>query len=133
MQAEREPFALVVDEHGSVTGIVTVEDLLEEIVGEIYDETDRDLAAVRVEQDGALTLPGTFPVHDLADLGVRLTDAPRGDYVTVAGLVLTELGRIPTTPGDVVSLSGWSFEVAAVRRRAVTSVRVRRRAQPRPA
>lgn len=126
MQAEREPFALVVDEHGSVTGIVTVEDLLEEIVGEIYDETDRDLAAVRVEPDGALTLPGTFPVYELADLGVTLTDAPRGDYVTVAGLVLAALGRIPTEPGDLVHLPGWSFEVAKVRRRAVTAVRVRR-------
>ncbi|WP_040926436.1 hemolysin family protein [Saccharomonospora marina] len=133
MQAEREPFALVVDERGSVTGIVTVEDLLEEIVGEIYDETDRDLARVRVEPDGTLTLPGTFAVHDLAELGVRLTDAPLGDYVTVAGLVLTELGRIPTTPGDVVHLSGWSFEVAGVRGRAVTSVRVRRRAPAHPA
>ncbi|HEX6873975.1 MAG TPA: hemolysin family protein [Micromonosporaceae bacterium] len=124
-KADREQFALVVDEHGAVDGIVTLEDLVEEVVGEIYDETDRDLAAVVHEADGAMVVPGTFPVHDLPDLGIDATHLTDADYTTVAGLVIAQLGRLATRPGDVVTIDGWTAEVAAVHRRAITRVRLR--------
>ena len=114
----RCPMALVVDEHGGAAGIVRVEDLIEELVGEIYDETDRDVAAVIHEADGRMVLPGRFPIHDLPGVGIEL---PEGPYATVAGLVLDELGHIPE-PGDAVDVAGWRLEVRGMQGRAVTEV-----------
>jgi putative hemolysin len=129
-KADREQFALVVDEHGAVDGIVTLEDLLEELVGEIYDDTDRDVAAVQRGTDGSLLLPGTFPVHDLPDLGIDLVPPREGDYTTVAGLVIAHLGHLPTAPGGSVSIDGWTAQVTGVEGRTVTEVRLVRRAPP---
>jgi putative hemolysin len=122
MQVRRLQLALVVDEHGAAAGIVTIEDLLEELVGEIYDETDRDVVGVRREPDGSLVLPGRFPVHDLEDVGVQ--GMPEGPYATVAGLVLDVLGRVPEAPGDRVTVAGRTIDVLAVDGRAITEVRI---------
>ncbi|WP_149181300.1 hemolysin family protein [Streptomyces sp. TRM49041] len=128
-RAERQQFALVVDEYGSVEGIVTIEDLLEEIVGEIYDETDLDVLSVRRQPDGSLLLPGVFPVHDLPDIGVDVADlAESGRFTTIAGLVLDRLGNIPRGPGEQVSVGDWDVEVAEVAHNAITEVRLRPRA-----
>ncbi|GLP76594.1 membrane protein [Mycobacterium antarcticum] len=123
-KAEREQFAVVIDEHGGVAGIITIEDLLEEIVGEIYDETDRDVQAVQFLPDGSLILPGTFPVHDLPDIGIDLGDHPKGDYVTIAGLLLLVLGRIPTDPGDRIEVTDWLIDVTQIARHAIIEVRL---------
>jgi putative hemolysin len=125
LRAERQPLALVVDERGAIDGIVTIEDLVEEIVGEIYDETDRDVAATVREADGALLMPGSFPIHDLPDVGFQGHHQEEGDYTTIAGMVLAKLGHIPTEPGEIVTLPEFTAEVTEVTGRAITEVRVR--------
>lgn len=122
LQGARQQMALVVNEHGGVEGIITVEDLLEEIVGEIYDEFDSDTHHIERDQDGCIALPGSFPIHDLEDIDAELPDG-EGAYATVAGYVLDQLGHIPE-PGEVVHGQTWSVEVVEVVERAITKVRL---------
>jgi putative hemolysin len=125
LRLERQQLAMVVDERGAIDGIITMEDLVEEIVGEIYDETDRDVQAVVREDDGALLMPGSFPIHDLPDIGFEGNGHDEGDYTTVAGMVLATLGHIPTAPGEVVDLPEFTAEVVEVTGRAITKIRLR--------
>jgi magnesium and cobalt exporter, CNNM family len=120
-QTHRTQMAVVFDEHGRALGIVTVEDLLEELVGEIYDETDPDVAAAIHESDGTTVLPGSFPVHDLVDLDI---DLPHGDYTTVSGLVLDVLGRFPTV-GETVRVDDWQIEIRSIERHRIGQVAIR--------
>lgn len=123
LQAVRQQMALVVDEHGGVEGIVTVEDLVEEMVGEIYDETDPDLVAVRHEVDGSMVVTGGFPIHDLVDLGVVVPPARQS---TVAGLIMSHLAQVPEEPGDTVEVGDWRFTVLSLDGRRITEVEIRR-------
>ena len=118
MQAERQHLAIVIDEHGGSAGILTLEDVLEELVGEIFDEFDPDTRAARRDDDGSLHVVGSFPVHDLPDLGVEL---PSGPYATIAGLILHRLGRLPTG-GETVEVGGWRLTVEEVQGRAISKV-----------
>jgi putative hemolysin len=110
-----------VSEHGGIEGIIAVEDLIEELVGEIYDEHDRDILAVEHQPDGSMLLPGTFPLHDLEDLGIDLPDHP--EVTTIGGLIVDRLGRLPK-PDDQVDLHGLHLEVLTVRHRAPERVRL---------
>ncbi|MGH2773959.1 MAG: hemolysin family protein [Actinomycetota bacterium] len=122
MQQNRAQMAIVIDEHGGVDGLVTIEDLLEELVGEIYDEFDRDVSGVERGEDGSLVVPGGFPVHDLEDIGVEL---PRGEYTTVAGLMLDRLGRVPE-PGESIEIDDYRLDTMEVTQNAITKVRIAR-------
>ena len=126
LQRERQRMAVVASEHGGVEGIVTTEDLVEELVGEIFDEFDRNLISVVREPTGAMLLDGGYPIHDLSDVGV---DLPEGEYATIGGLVMDQLGRIPV-PGDRFHLNGWDVEVLKVDGLAVDQVRLQRAPEP---
>lgn len=114
--------AIVVDEYGGTAGIITMEDVLEEIVGEIDDEYDAAAPAMtRVLPEGTYELPGTLHIDEVADAcGFHI---PEGEYETIAGFVLDRLGRIPE-PGDRVSYAGWTVEVVEMDRLRIAKVRL---------
>ncbi len=128
LQRQRTSLAVVVDEYGRVAGIVTVEDIIEEVVGEIADETDPAAGEVRRLPDGDLFVRGHVAVTDLADYGVPLpvdSDA----YNSVGGLVFAELGRLPRR-GDTVTAGPFSIRVESVRENRIEAVRIRERRSP---
>jgi CBS domain containing-hemolysin-like protein len=123
MQKEKFHQALVTDEYGSVTGIVSLEDLLEELVGEISDEYDVDEDDVVQVGDGVYRISGKTSIDDLNEtLGAELPDE---EWDTVAGLVLDLFGKIPDT-GETIGLDGWEFEAEEVVGRRIATVVVRK-------
>ncbi len=120
MQKARSHLSVVIDEHGSVVGIVTLEDVAEELIGEIADEYDSESKLVTRLDGGALLVDGTVRIDELASLGISL---PEGEYTTLGGLLMTRLGRIPRR-GDTFTEDEWRFEVQTTSRRRVGRVRV---------
>ena len=120
-RARREHFALVVDEYGSLMGVVTLEDILEEIVGDISDEHDVSVPGLRRQPDGTYIVDGKFTIRDLnRQLDWNLPDE---EAATVAGLILHESRRIPET-GQTFLFYGVRFEVLRRQRNQITAVRV---------
>ena len=121
-KANQQHFALVVDEYGALQGLVTLEDILEEIVGEIEDEYDEAVVGVRRQPDGSVVVDGDVTIRDLN----RFMDwrLPDEEAVTIAGLVIHEARTIPDV-GQVFSFFGSRFEVLKKRRNQVTSLKIR--------
>lgn len=116
----REHFALVVDEYGSIMGLVTLEDIIEEIVGEIEDEHDSPVAGVRPQADGSITVDGHVTIRDLN----RAMDwsLPDDAAVTIAGLVIHEAQSIPDV-GQTFAFHGFRFRILRRRRNQITAIR----------
>jgi CBS domain containing-hemolysin-like protein len=126
MQRRQLQMAIVVDEYGGTAGLVTVEDLLEEIVGEIRDEYDIESETVVEESDGAFVFSGKVSVDEVMDrLGVEIE---REGFETLGGYLLSHLGRMPYV-GETFEVDDLAAEVLEVERRRITKVRIRRRAR----
>jgi Mg2+/Co2+ transporter CorB len=115
------PFAVVVDEYGEMMGILTIEDILEEIVGDITDERDVQVAGVRLLPDGSVNVDGVVPIRDLN----RAMDwnLPDADATTIAGLVIHEAQSIPE-PGQSFTFHGFRFQVLRKQRNRITALRI---------
>jgi CBS domain containing-hemolysin-like protein len=122
LQRQRSSIAVVSDEYGRTVGIVTVEDILEEVVGEIEDETDPRAASMRRLTDGDWYVRGHVSLGDLEDVGIQLPVSSDA-FNSIGGYVFSELGRLPKR-GDRIEANGYEVRVEAVRDNRIVAVRI---------
>ena len=125
MQSQKIHMAIVVDEYGQLSGIVTMEDILEEIVGNIQDEYDREEELIRPLGNGAFLISGMASLEDVSEaLGIQFTEEEEEDYDTLSGLLISLLDRIPgEDERPVIPCGGYDFQVERVEHKRIASVR----------
>jgi putative hemolysin len=128
LQKRRSHMAIVIDEHGSVTGLVTMEDLLEEIVGPIEDEYDWEERQVERLRDGALVVDGTLSATELRE-SHHVPIPESGEFETVAGFMLSSLGIVPKG-GEVVPVGDYRFTVVDVEKNRISKVKIEKAVAP---
>ena len=121
MQTNRQQMAIVVDEYGGTDGLITVEDIVEEIVGEIIDETDAEDSLVVSTGEGSWIVDGRLPVEDAIEMGLPVVESDQ--YETIAGWLMSVLDAVPHI-GDEFTFDGFRFKVQSMRRRRIQKLRV---------
>ena len=122
LKSTQSQIAMVIDEYGQVVGLVTLEDLIEEMVGDIYDESDKVTRHITKLGDDKYMVNGSLEIEKLEDLlGIAIT----GEYETAAGLVMGKLGRVPVKD-DRVYFAGWQFKVGQMDKRRIRTILIRK-------
>jgi CBS domain containing-hemolysin-like protein len=130
MRQKGQTIAVVIDEHGSVAGIATMEDLVEEIMGQSGDQTAEQVGEIIKEPDGAMILPGGLAITEVEELlGIQFGEKAAETVTTLAGLLSHASGKVPA-PGDKIDIEGHRFEVLDANQTKVLSVRIRKQKSP---
>jgi CBS domain containing-hemolysin-like protein len=129
LQKRKQKIAVVVDEHGGVSGLVTMEDLMEEIVGEIQDEYDKDVARIVEKGPNEYFVSGSTEVEEIEDLfDMELAE---DDFITISGMITHHLGRLPEL-GEKVDLKGLSMEILDVDQKRIKKLKLRKTSSDKP-
>jgi CBS domain containing-hemolysin-like protein len=123
-QAKKNHMAIVTDEFGGVRGLITLEDVLEEIVGEIDDEYDKDEQQWRVMQDGSLIIYAKEDIEEVESFFD--VNVPDGPYESVGGFIIHQLGHLPKA-GEIVELDTLTFKVVSVTKRHIKTVKIQKK------